>query len=109
MRATNPANANTQFAAISGSPLVLLTYPGPISNDPVALQFQQQIGSTDALRTLKRGCSGSPCNRFHSSPAAKKTSSGATAVEEKPPSNITTTTSSGLLAFTVVLRRLARI
>jgi hypothetical protein len=28
-----------------------LTYPGPISNDPVALQFQQQIGSTDALRT----------------------------------------------------------
>ncbi len=50
-RATNPANANTSFAAISGSPLTLLTYPGPISNDPVALQFQQQIGSSDALRT----------------------------------------------------------
>jgi hypothetical protein len=50
-RAVNAANASTQYAAISGSPLTLLTYPGPISNDPVALQFQQTIGSTDALRT----------------------------------------------------------
>ncbi|WP_157591773.1 Ig-like domain-containing protein [Solirubrobacter soli] len=50
-RATNPANANTQFAAISGSPLTLLTYPGPISNDGVTLQYQQQIGASDALRT----------------------------------------------------------
>ena len=50
-RATNAANPNTQFAAVSGSPLTLLTYPGPISNDGVTLRFRQQIGSTDALRT----------------------------------------------------------
>ncbi len=50
-RATNAANPNTSFGTVSGSPLTLLTYPGPISNDGVALQFQQQIGSTDALRT----------------------------------------------------------
>ena len=50
-RATNAANPSTQFAAVSGSPLTLLTYPGPISNDSVTLRFRQQIGSTDALRT----------------------------------------------------------
>jgi hypothetical protein len=50
-RATNAANPNTQYAAVSGSPLTLLTYPGPISNDGVTLQFQQPIASSDALRT----------------------------------------------------------
>ncbi len=50
-RATNASNPSTQFGAISGSPLTLLSYPGPISNDSVTLQFQQPIASTDALRT----------------------------------------------------------
>ena len=50
-RATNAANPNTQFGTVSASPLTLLTYPGPISNDAVTLRFRQQIGSTDALRT----------------------------------------------------------
>ncbi|HEY6889055.1 MAG TPA: Ig-like domain-containing protein, partial [Solirubrobacter sp.] len=50
-RATNAANPTTQYAAISGSPLTLLTYAGPISNDGLTLQFQQQVGATDALRT----------------------------------------------------------
>jgi len=50
-RATNASNPSTQFAAVSGSPLTLLTYAGPISNDGLALQFQQLLGATDALRT----------------------------------------------------------
>jgi hypothetical protein len=35
----------------SASPLNLLTYSGPVSNDQVALQFSQLINATDALRT----------------------------------------------------------
>jgi len=50
-RATNAANPNTTFANLAGTPLTLLTYPGPIANDAVSLQFQQAIGSTDPLRT----------------------------------------------------------
>jgi type 1 glutamine amidotransferase len=50
-RATNATNSNTTFANVSGTPLTLLTYPGPIANDAVSLQFQQAIGSTDPLRT----------------------------------------------------------
>jgi hypothetical protein len=50
-RATNAANPSTVFADVSNSPLNLLTYGGPISNDPVSLGFRQAIGSTDALRT----------------------------------------------------------
>ncbi len=50
-RATNAANPNTAFADVSANPLTLLSYPGPISNDAVSLQFQQAISSTDPLRT----------------------------------------------------------
>jgi hypothetical protein len=39
------------FGDVSGSPLTLLTYTGPVSNAPVAIDFQQAIGSGDALRT----------------------------------------------------------
>jgi hypothetical protein len=35
----------------SASPLNLLTWPGPISNDAVSLEFKQAIGANDALRT----------------------------------------------------------
>ncbi len=40
-------------AAIGGSdaPTTLLTYDGPVTNDPVTLGFKQQIGVTDTLRT----------------------------------------------------------
>jgi hypothetical protein len=44
------ANAGA-FAAISGSPLTLLTYNAPVSNAPVAIDFKQTIGANDALRT----------------------------------------------------------
>jgi hypothetical protein len=44
------ANAGA-FAAVSGTPLNLLTYTGPVSNDPVTLAFEQSIGANEALRT----------------------------------------------------------
>ena len=37
--------------ALSGSPLTLLTYAGPVSNDRVDVAFRQHIDSTDPLRT----------------------------------------------------------
>ena len=37
--------------AVSGSPLALLTYAGPVSNDPATLKFTQDIAANDALRT----------------------------------------------------------
>jgi hypothetical protein len=51
VRALNAANTSTAFNPVSGSPLGLLSYPGPISNDAVTLQFRQAIASGDALRT----------------------------------------------------------
>jgi hypothetical protein len=46
------ARANgAPFAPLSGAPLTLLTYTGPVSHAPVALDFQQAIGATDPLRT----------------------------------------------------------
>jgi hypothetical protein len=52
-RARNAANPATSYAAVGGSasPTTLLTYGGPVSNDAVELDFQQAIGSSDALRT----------------------------------------------------------
>ncbi len=52
-RARNAANTGTAYNNVgsSASPLNLLTYDGPVSNDAVALQFSQLINSTDALRT----------------------------------------------------------
>ena len=50
-RATNAANPNTTFGTVSGTPLSLLSYPAEISNDAVALQFQQPIAANDALRS----------------------------------------------------------
>ena len=34
------------FGTVSGSPLTLLTYGAPISNDPVTLEFKQPIAAT---------------------------------------------------------------
>ena len=42
---------SSAFAAISGSPLTLKTYDGPISNDQSTVDFQQRIGANDPLRT----------------------------------------------------------
>ena len=52
-RARNAANTSTAYNNVGSSavPLNLLSYPGPISNDAVSLEFKQSIGSSDALRT----------------------------------------------------------
>ena len=39
------------FEPVSGSPLGLKSYGGPVSNDPVTIDLQQSIGSSDGLRT----------------------------------------------------------
>jgi hypothetical protein len=39
------------LSTTAGSPLTLLTYAGPASNDAVAVAFRQHIGPTQALRT----------------------------------------------------------
>jgi aldose 1-epimerase len=52
-RASNAANTGTTYADVgsSASPLTLLTWNGPVSNDLVTLGFSQLINATDALRT----------------------------------------------------------
>jgi hypothetical protein len=35
----------------TADPATLLTYAGPLANEPVTLSFKQTIGQTDALRT----------------------------------------------------------
>ena len=52
-RARNAANPSTSYANVgsSASPLTLLGYGGPASNDAVTLEFKQSIGANDALRT----------------------------------------------------------
>jgi subtilase-type serine protease len=52
-RARNAANTSTAYNNVgsSASPLNLLQYEAPISNDAVALQFSQLVNANDALRT----------------------------------------------------------
>ena len=54
-KATSPVGVGSAFAPISASPATLLSYAGPVSNDPVAITFQQSIARTDALRTGSYG------------------------------------------------------
>ena len=51
--ATSLAGTGGPLATVGGSanPTTLLTYTGPTSNDPVALNFSQSIAATDPLRT----------------------------------------------------------
>jgi hypothetical protein len=52
-RARNATNTGTAYNNVgsSASPLNLLQYNAPISNDAVSLQFSQRINANDALRT----------------------------------------------------------
>jgi beta-glucosidase len=54
-KATSPAGNGGAFANVSSSPLSILTYNGPVSNDPVAITFGQHIDANDALRTGSYG------------------------------------------------------
>jgi hypothetical protein len=51
--ATSPTGTGSALAAVGGSatPTSLLTYLGPISNDPVTVAFRQAVAANDALRT----------------------------------------------------------
>jgi type 1 glutamine amidotransferase len=52
-KASSPLGTGGAFAPVGGSssPTSLLSYTAPVSNDNVALSFQQDIGANDALRT----------------------------------------------------------
>ena len=50
-RATNAANPSTAFMPVGATPVTLLTYTGPASNDAVTIGIKQSIGSTEPLRT----------------------------------------------------------
>jgi hypothetical protein len=50
-QALQAAAGSAAFAAVSATPLTLLTYSAPVSNSPVTLNFKQSIGAADALRT----------------------------------------------------------
>ena len=52
-RARNAANTGTAYHNVgsSASPLNLLTWNAPISNDAVSLEFSQRVNANDALRT----------------------------------------------------------
>jgi X-Pro dipeptidyl-peptidase len=53
VNASSPIAGAGAFAPLGGAstPTTLLTYGGPVSNDPVTLGFKQTIGAGDALRT----------------------------------------------------------
>jgi beta-galactosidase len=50
-KATKADTTGTAYNAVSGSPLNLLSWAAPVSNDAVTLWFSQHIGRNDALRT----------------------------------------------------------
>ena len=50
-RAQRRQHRHRRSARVSGTPLTLLTYGAPISNDAVTLEFKQPIAANDALRT----------------------------------------------------------
>src|SRR4051812_5518297 len=52
-RARNAANTGTAYNNVgsSASPLNLLTWSAPVSNDALTLEFKQSIGANDPLRT----------------------------------------------------------
>jgi feruloyl esterase len=50
-RASSPVGAGGTFAPLGDTPLTLLSYPAPVSNDPVNLAFRQHVAATQPLRT----------------------------------------------------------
>jgi hypothetical protein len=50
-QASSPGGTGAGVMTVSGAPATLLTYAGPVANDPVSLVFKQHIAATDPLRT----------------------------------------------------------
>ena len=49
--AAGAGGAAAAGGAVSGSPLPLMNYSGPVSNDGVTLTFKQSIAANEPLRT----------------------------------------------------------
>ncbi len=52
--ATSAGGTGSAFAPLSttaGTPITLLTYSGPVSNDQVTINLKQTVGQNEALRT----------------------------------------------------------
>jgi dipeptidyl aminopeptidase/acylaminoacyl peptidase len=45
------AGSSAAFGALAATPLSLLAYTAPVTNDAVALEFRQHVGASEALRT----------------------------------------------------------
>jgi glucose/arabinose dehydrogenase len=50
VRANNAANPSTSMQTISATPVTLLSWTAPVSNDPVTVTFNQTIGATEPLK-----------------------------------------------------------
>ncbi len=53
--ATSAVGVGGAFAPVGSSPIALLTYSAPVSNDTVTLNFKQPIAANDPLRTGSYG------------------------------------------------------
>jgi hypothetical protein len=51
VKATNAGTPTSTLAPLGATPLTLLSYNGPISNDKVAIDFSQSIAANEPLRT----------------------------------------------------------
>jgi hypothetical protein len=49
--ASSPGGTATGVQTVGSAPASLLTYAGPVSNDPVSIAFKQHVDRTDPLRT----------------------------------------------------------
>jgi hypothetical protein len=50
-QASSPKGAGAGYGSVGANPLTLLTYAGPVTNDPITLDFRQSVGATEGLRT----------------------------------------------------------
>ena len=51
IKASSGGGTGGAFAPLSGSPLTVLSYPGPVSNDTVTIDLSQAIAANEGLRT----------------------------------------------------------
>jgi aminopeptidase N len=51
VKATNAATPTSTLAPLGATPLALLSYDGPVSNDKVTIDFSQSIAANEPLRT----------------------------------------------------------
>ena len=88
VKATNAADVSGAFAPLrtDRSPLRLLSYAGPVSNDPVTIGFRQSIGANEPLLTgrLREDAGVHP---LHQHAVAQSAAVGVPPHRGSPPSN----------------------